>query len=149
MFVEFLNNYLTYRYGKVDKSGKFSVEIGANREISVETLSRQARYIFLSDGMMRVSTLTETLESFGCHLNLEIIYIFVMDRNVRKCHGGVLAWQSLCSQFDQKRMLESGSFLTLSCLLTGLFLQAFILFNFYQSMTPQYMECGGIHIPTG
>ncbi|XP_057549848.1 4-alpha-glucanotransferase DPE2 [Amaranthus tricolor] len=44
---------IKYRYGKVDKSGKFSVEIGANREISVETLSRQARYIFLSDGMMR------------------------------------------------------------------------------------------------
>lgn len=75
MAVEFLNNYLTYRYGKVDKSGKFSVEIGANREISVETLSRQARYIFLSDGMMRVSILTETLESFEISLQFRDNYL--------------------------------------------------------------------------
>ncbi|KAK9671266.1 hypothetical protein RND81_12G018300 [Saponaria officinalis] len=44
---------LKYRYGKYDKAGKFSIEIGSNRELSLETLNNQARYIFLSDGMLR------------------------------------------------------------------------------------------------
>ncbi|XP_074306803.1 4-alpha-glucanotransferase DPE2 [Silene latifolia] len=44
---------LKYRYGKYDKAGKFSIEIGSNRELSLETLNNKARYIFLSDGMLR------------------------------------------------------------------------------------------------
>lgn len=44
---------IKYRYGKYDKAGKFSIEIGSNRELSLDTLSNKARYMFLSDGMMR------------------------------------------------------------------------------------------------
>ncbi|XP_021745916.1 4-alpha-glucanotransferase DPE2-like [Chenopodium quinoa] len=44
---------IKYRYGKYDKVGKFAIEIGSNRELSVEALINKARYIFLSDGMMR------------------------------------------------------------------------------------------------
>lgn len=44
---------IKYRYGKYDKAGQFSVETGSNRELALDTLNNQARYIFLSDGMMR------------------------------------------------------------------------------------------------
>ncbi|KAJ8444385.1 hypothetical protein Cgig2_026589 [Carnegiea gigantea] len=40
-------------YGKYDKAGKFSIEIGSNRELSLDILSNKARYMFLSDGIMR------------------------------------------------------------------------------------------------
>lgn len=46
---------IKYRYGKYDKSGQFSIEIGSNRELSRDTLNHKARYIFLSDGMLRES----------------------------------------------------------------------------------------------
>ncbi|GAB4851804.1 4-alpha-glucanotransferase dpe2 [Ancistrocladus abbreviatus] len=38
---------------KYGKAGKFSLETGPNRELSMDTLSSQPRYIFLSDGMLR------------------------------------------------------------------------------------------------
>ncbi|XP_057249169.1 4-alpha-glucanotransferase DPE2 isoform X2 [Beta vulgaris subsp. vulgaris] len=44
---------IKYRYGKYDNAGHFAIEIGSNRELSVETLCNQARYVFLSDGMLR------------------------------------------------------------------------------------------------
>ncbi|KAJ8449740.1 hypothetical protein Cgig2_001396 [Carnegiea gigantea] len=40
-------------YGKYDKTRKFSMEIGSNRELSFDMLSNETRYISLSDGMMR------------------------------------------------------------------------------------------------
>ncbi|KAL8172220.1 hypothetical protein V2J09_024024 [Rumex salicifolius] len=43
----------TYKYCKYGKSKSFSDEIGANRELSFDTLTGQPRYVFLSDGMMR------------------------------------------------------------------------------------------------
>jgi len=54
-FIFFLNSKSTYRYGKYDRSGKFSVESGSNREVSTNSLRNDVKYIFLSDGMLRVS----------------------------------------------------------------------------------------------
>lgn len=44
---------IRYRYGKYDKSGNFSIESGPNREVSSNSSRIEAKYIFLSDGMMR------------------------------------------------------------------------------------------------
>ncbi|KAK7377996.1 hypothetical protein VNO80_03432 [Phaseolus coccineus] len=43
----------TYRYGKYDRSGKFSIETGSNREVSTNSSMNDVKYIFLSDGMLR------------------------------------------------------------------------------------------------
>ncbi|XP_047332614.1 4-alpha-glucanotransferase DPE2 [Impatiens glandulifera] len=44
---------IRYRYCKYSKQGNVSVEIGGNREVSVDLTTNKARYIILSDGMMR------------------------------------------------------------------------------------------------
>lgn len=51
----FLDYCFTYRYCKYNKSGKIALETGSNRELSLGTSKVPSRYIFLSDGMMRVS----------------------------------------------------------------------------------------------
>ncbi|CAJ1916795.1 unnamed protein product [Sphenostylis stenocarpa] len=43
----------TYRYGKYDRSGNFSIESGSNREVSTNSSKNEVKYIILSDGMMR------------------------------------------------------------------------------------------------
>ncbi|GAB2210062.1 hypothetical protein Drorol1_Dr00015315 [Drosera rotundifolia] len=48
-----LNLLFTYKYSKYGKAGNFTLEIGSNREISMDTLSCQPRFILLSDGMIR------------------------------------------------------------------------------------------------
>lgn len=68
---------------------------------------------------------------------------------IRKCHGGVLVLLFPCSLSGQTMTLELENFLTWSYLLTGLLIQDFIWFSFYQLMTRLFMACGGIHIPTG
>ncbi|KAL2659497.1 hypothetical protein GLYMA_03G121100v4 [Glycine max] len=44
---------IKYRYGKYDRCGNFSIESGPNREVSTNSSRSEAKYIFLSDGMMR------------------------------------------------------------------------------------------------
>ncbi|GAB2267087.1 4-alpha-glucanotransferase dpe2 [Dionaea muscipula] len=44
---------LRYKYSKYGKAGNFALEVGPNREISMDTLIGQPRYIFMSDGMSR------------------------------------------------------------------------------------------------
>ncbi|KAG4915799.1 hypothetical protein JHK87_053356 [Glycine soja] len=44
---------IKYRYGKYDRSGNFSIESGPNREVYANSPRNEAKYIFLSDGMMR------------------------------------------------------------------------------------------------
>lgn len=68
---------------------------------------------------------------------------------IRKCHGGVLVLLFPCSLSGQTMTLELENFLTWSYLLTGLLIQDFIWFSFYQLMTRLFMACGGIHIHTG
>ncbi|KAL9331428.1 hypothetical protein ACSQ67_001038 [Phaseolus vulgaris] len=56
IFIElyiFLNGKSTYRYGKYDRNGKFSIETGSNREVSTNSSTNDVKYIFLSDGMLR------------------------------------------------------------------------------------------------
>ncbi|KHN08918.1 4-alpha-glucanotransferase DPE2 [Glycine soja] len=52
-FIFVLNSNSTYRYGKYDRSGNFSIESGPNREVYANSPRNEAKYIFLSDGMMR------------------------------------------------------------------------------------------------
>ncbi|XP_061369933.1 4-alpha-glucanotransferase DPE2 [Gastrolobium bilobum] len=42
-----------YRYCKYGRSGNASIENGPNREVSINSSRNEAKYIFLSDGMMR------------------------------------------------------------------------------------------------
>ncbi|CAL1385793.1 unnamed protein product [Linum trigynum] len=42
-----------YKYCKWAKAGNFSLETGANKELSVDPANIQLKYVFVSDGMMR------------------------------------------------------------------------------------------------
>lgn len=44
---------IKYKYSKYGKAGNFSLETGPNRELFVDFSTNQAKYIILSDGMMR------------------------------------------------------------------------------------------------
>ncbi|XP_027351532.1 4-alpha-glucanotransferase DPE2 isoform X2 [Abrus precatorius] len=44
---------IRYRYGKCSRSGNFSIENGPNREVFINSSRNEAKYIILSDGMMR------------------------------------------------------------------------------------------------
>lgn len=44
---------IKYKYSKYSKAGDFSLETGPNRELFVDFSTNQAKYIVLSDGMMR------------------------------------------------------------------------------------------------
>ncbi|XP_004493319.1 4-alpha-glucanotransferase DPE2 isoform X2 [Cicer arietinum] len=44
---------IKYRYCKYGRSGNASIENGPNREVSINSSRREAKYIYLSDGMIR------------------------------------------------------------------------------------------------
>lgn len=44
---------IKYKYSKYGKAGNFSLEYGSNRDLFVDFLTTQPKYILLSDGMMR------------------------------------------------------------------------------------------------
>lgn len=133
-----LNSYSTYKYCKYGKIGSISLETGPQWELSVDSSNNQPTNIFLSDGMMLVMLrkpyhwLIDMYLLLYCSLKL---FAFA-----RKCLGGVLVLQSLCSLLGQKLILVLGSSLSWNCLLIGQWSLGSILFNFYQSM---------IHILTG